>query len=176
MDERDLVQAQLEAAKGGSEEAFAGLLRAFYPALFRLVFQMVPCAQDVEDILQETFFRFHRSLGRLRRGEDPFPFLRTIAVRRTYTHMRRPRLREVSLDLLPEDLPELLVLGRTMDLQSIYGLIQGLPAKRRIVFVLREILGVEDSEIARQLSMREATVRRHAMLAREDLERRLSER
>ena len=176
MDKAETVQAQLEAAKAGNQEAFAGLLRTFYPALFRLVYQMVPCAQDVEDILQETFFRFHRSLGKLRAGEDPYPFLRTIAVRRTYTHLRRPRLHEVPLDLLPEDLPQLTVLDHAVGVQVLYGLVRELPAKRRMVFVLREILGIEDLEIARLLSLREGTVRRHAMLARKDLERRLSER
>ena len=137
---------------------------------------MVPCAQDVEEILQDAFFRFYKALKRLRPGEDPFPFLRTVAVRRTYSFLNRHRAETAALQDLPEDLPQLAVEGHSIDLRELYRWAAGLPPQQRLVFLLREVLGIEDPEIARLLDIREVTVRRHASLAREALEKALLEK
>lgn len=151
--------------------AFASLVGHYYAPLYRLVFQMLPCAQDVEEILQDTYFRFYKALGRIREGEDPFPYLRTVAVRRTYTFLSRHRAEAAVLQDLPEEVPELSVQGHIVGVETLYRWAAGLPAQRRLVFLLREVLGVEDAEIAHLLDVREVTVRRHASLAREQLER-----
>lgn len=155
-------------AREGDEGAFAQLMRAYYAPLFRVVFQMVPCREDVEEILQESFYRFYRSLGRLREGESPFPFLRTIAVRRTYTHLKARRVSTVSLEDLPESLPELSVVGVALGVADLYRWADSLPPKRRLVFLLREVEGLETAEIAGMMGLREPTVRRHASMAAQE--------
>jgi RNA polymerase sigma-70 factor (ECF subfamily) len=169
------ISEWLTAAKAGDDEAFGLLVRAYYPSLFRLVYQMVPCAQDVEDILQDALFRFYRAMKRVRDGEDPFPFLRTIVVRRTYSFLKHRRSDSVSLSDLPEDLPHLAAGGRTLEVGVLYRLAYRLPPQQRFVFLMRDVLGVDDREIARLLGLREPTVRRHASLARESLERMIRE-
>jgi RNA polymerase sigma-70 factor, ECF subfamily len=165
------VSRWIRAAKEGDDDAFEKLVEAYYRPLFRLVFQMVPNRQDTEDILQDTYFRFYGALRRLAPEADPFPFLRTIAVRRTYTFLRRDRRSDLRLDDLPEDLPQLNVVGHTYEVKTLYRWAQVLPPSQRLVFLLREILGVEDAEIARLAGIREVTVRRHASLARQALEK-----
>ena len=137
---------------------------------------MVPCAQDVEEILQDAFFRFFKALRRVRPDGDPFPFLRTIAVRRTYSFLRRHRIESQTLQDLPEDVPDLTIQGRTLGLAEVYRWAGGLPVQQRLVFLLREVLGIGDREIADLLGIREATVRRHASLAREAIEKAVHER
>lgn len=163
------IQAWLEAARRGDASAFESLVGFYQRPLYRLVFQMVPSREDAEDILQDTFFRFYLALGRLRGGEDPLPFLRTVAVRRTYTFLRRHRLRHESLEDLPENLPQLAIDGVQLEVREIYRWAENLPEARRLVFLLREVLGVEDSEVARLMGIRQPTVRRHAQLALQDL-------
>jgi len=165
------IQGWLEAARRGDASAFESLVGAYQRPVFRLVFQMVPSREDAEDILQETFFRFYLALGRLRPGEDPLPFLRTVAVRRTYTFLRHHRHRHESLEDLPENLPQLAVQGLQLDVKEIYRWAEGLPEARRLVFLLREVLGVEDAEVARLMGIRQPTVRRHAQLAFQDLKK-----
>lgn len=162
------IGSWIARARQGDEAAFADLMRAFYPALFKVVFEMVPSREDAEEILQETFFRFYKSLGRLREGENPFPFLRTIAVRRTYTHLQSRRVSTVSLDDLPENLPELAVVGVTLGVADLYRWADTLPPKRRLVFLLREVEGLETVEIAGMMGIRETTVRRHASIAAQE--------
>lgn len=166
----------IEAAKGGDQEAFSRLVALYYPPLFRLVYQMVPHREDVEDILQDSFFRFFRALRRVLPEQDPYPFLKTIAVRRTYSFLRRDRRREIPLDDLPDNLPQLEVLGQPYDVRALYAWAQSLPPSRRLVFLLREVLGVGDAEIARLAGIGQVTVRRHASLARQALEKSLSNR
>ena len=169
--DRGRLQGWLASAKAGDDEAFGRLLKAYYPALFRLVFQIVPSSPDVEEILQDAFFRFYRSLPRLRAGEDAFPFLRTVAVRRAYTFLKRRPPETISLDEVPGDLPALTVSGHALDVRRLYAWAAALPPKRRLVFILREVLGNEDVEVARLLGLSPATVRRHASLARQSLEK-----
>lgn len=171
MRDHTLAVQWVREAKAGKEEAFEHLVKAYYAPLFRLVFQMVPSAQDAEDILQETLYRFYRSLGHLREGEDPFPFLRTIAVRRTYTFLKRRGPESLSLEELPDDMPALSVQGHPLDLRTIYRWADTLSAQRRLVFLMRDVLGMGDPEIARLLSVSEVTVRRHGAMARQALEK-----
>ncbi len=165
------VEQWIRDAMGGDEEAFARLVKAYYGPLFRLVYQMVPHAHDAEDILQDTFFRFFQALRRLVPGQDPFPFLKTIAVRRTYSFLKRGDRLHVSLDSLPEGAHPLSVQGHPYEIRTLYLWAAKLPPAQRLVFLLREVLGVEDGEIARLTGLREVTVRRHASLARQTLER-----
>jgi RNA polymerase sigma-70 factor, ECF subfamily len=169
---REDVGRWIAPAREGDEGAFAELMRAYYPRLFKTVFEMVPSREDAEEVLQETFFRFYKSLGRLRDGEDPFPFLRTIAIRRTYTHLKSRRVSTVSLDDLPDNLPELAIVGVTLGVADLYRWADTLPPKRRMVFLLREVEGFETAEVARMMGLMEATVRRHASLASQEFRER----
>ena len=135
-------------------------------SLFRIVFQMVLNHSDVEEILQETFYRFFLALKRVK-DTDPYPFLKQIAVRRSYTFLKS-RKNEVSFDEIPEQSAELVVQGKSLGIREIYDFAYTLPPKRRIVFILREIMGMEDGEIARELGISETTVRRHAQMARDE--------
>ncbi len=174
MGEAEGPQEWLLAAREGDEEAFERLLRHFYRPLFRLVFQIVPVAEDAEEILQDAFFRFYRSLRRVRPGEDPYPFLKAIAVRRAYTHLRRRRAAP-AFEELPEGAADLRVEGRAFEPARLFRWAWTLPPRRRVVFLLREVMGLPDGEVASLLGVSEVTVRRHASLAREAFRRALEE-
>lgn len=161
-------------AREGSEEAFERLLRHYYRPLFRLVFQIVPVTEDAEEILQDAFFRFYRSLRRLRAGEDPYPFLKAIAVRRAYTHLRRKRTLP-AFEELPEGAADLRVEGTVLEPGLLFRWAWTLPPRRRVVFLLREVMGLPDGEVSALLGVSEVTVRRHASLAREAFRRALEE-
>jgi RNA polymerase sigma-70 factor (ECF subfamily) len=167
-------QEWLQAAREGDEGAFERLLRHYYRPLFRLVFQIVPNAEDTEEILQDAFFRFYKALRRLRPGEDPYPFLKAVAVRRAYTHLRRRRTAPL-FEELPEEAVDLRVGGRAFEPARLFRWAWTLPHRQRIVFLLREVMGLPDGEVSALLGIAEVTVRRHASLAREAFRRALEE-
>ena len=56
--------AVLARARQGDSEAFRALVERHSRAVFRLAFRMTGNEQDAEDVVQESFLRAYRQLGR----------------------------------------------------------------------------------------------------------------
>src|SRR5205809_6881804 len=56
--------AVLARARQGDSEAFRALVERHSQSLFRLAFRMTGNEQDAEDVVQESFLRAYRQLGR----------------------------------------------------------------------------------------------------------------
>lgn len=159
----------LKESQKGNEKSFEELVRIFTPHLFRLIYQITLNYADTEEILQETFYRFFLAIKRVKEG-DPFPFLRKIALRRSYTFLKKRKI-EVSFEEIPEESKELSIEGKSLVVREIYQFANSLPPKRRIVFILREILGFDDAEISKELNISETTIRRHSQMAKDELKK-----
>jgi len=51
-------------AKGGDNDAYRLLVERYSRSVFRLAYRMMGNEQDAEDVVQETFLRAYRQLGR----------------------------------------------------------------------------------------------------------------
>src|SRR6187200_3458533 len=56
--------ATLDRARQGDSEAFRALVERHSRTVFRLAFRMTGNEQDAEDVVQESFLRAYRQLGR----------------------------------------------------------------------------------------------------------------
>src|SRR6266498_2645899 len=56
--------AVLARARGGDEEAFRALVEQHSRRVFQLAFRMTGNEHDAEDVVQESFLRAYRQLGR----------------------------------------------------------------------------------------------------------------
>src|SRR6266852_4379740 len=56
--------AVLARARQGDSEAFRALVERHSQSVFRLAFRMTGNEQDAEDVVQESFLRAYRQLGR----------------------------------------------------------------------------------------------------------------
>lgn len=167
------IKELLRKSREGDEKSFEEIVKIYTSPLFRLVYQVTLNYADTEEILQETFYRFFLAIKRVK-DQDPFPFLRQIALRRSYTFLKKKRA-EVSLEELPEEeTKELSIEGKSIEIKEIYQFANSLPPKRRMVFILREILGFEDSEISKELKISETTIRRHSQIAKEELKKKFN--
>lgn len=63
MDEAE-VRERIQAVLDGEPERFAPLVHAYAPSLFNLAAKMTGSRDEAPDIVQETFFRAYRDLGR----------------------------------------------------------------------------------------------------------------
>ena len=80
----------LEARKG-DRAAFRELVRIMMPRLFAVVYSMVGNADEVNDILQDTFVRAYRGLPKLRQPEAFAGWITRIAVNTARTRLSRRR-------------------------------------------------------------------------------------
>src|SRR5919202_1342502 len=64
MERTETAAAVLDRARQGDSEAFRALVEQHSRSVFRLAFRMTGNEQDAEDVVQESFIRAYRQLGR----------------------------------------------------------------------------------------------------------------
>jgi len=150
----------VEQARKGSQEAFAALVRAHQDAVYSLCHHMTGNALEAEDLAQESFLRFYRSLDRFRAGTPVRPWLHKIAVNACLDALRQRKGAPLSLEEWPEgtppprspqgNTPEELCLHREARLAVQKALLR-LPSDYRAVLVLRYLEGLSYQEVAAAL-------------------------
>lgn len=156
VDERIL----LAAARDGDLDAFEALVRRHQDAVYRVALRILGSEADAEDVVQETFIRAWRSLGRFR-GESAFgTWLYRIATRRCLDLVasRRPtdELRDRGVEApggVQEDAEQR---GR---LEAVMRVIAALPPDQRVALVLREFEGLPYEQVAEVLDTTVAAVK-----------------
>ncbi|MFO0898835.1 MAG: RNA polymerase sigma factor [Pirellulales bacterium] len=104
----DEIQSLVVRCRGGETDAINDLVERFRGRVFALCYRMLGHRQDAEDMVQESFSRAIRSLGRWDEGRPFVPWLLAIAGNRCRTLLSRrkrfpqPNLTEV-VDWSPAD-------------------------------------------------------------------------
>ena len=157
--------AVLARARQGDSDAFRVLVERHSRNVFRLAFRMTGNEQDAEDVVQESFLRAYRQLGRFESRANFGTWLYRIVVNCSVDLMRARQARQAqarieSLDELdviptpaegpgPERLAQSAEIGaRVADAMS------GLSPLERAAFTLRHYEGRSIDEISRMLGLR----------------------
>jgi RNA polymerase sigma-70 factor (ECF subfamily) len=167
--------ALVAAAQEGNVRAFEALLSTHEAKVLRVLRYLGIPTSDREDVAQEVFVRVFRHLGGFRRGRPFGAWVYRITVNAAHDW----RLR---CGATPEEVPwseeAARIPGFGPDPDLARQLMAGLAAlseRERAVFVLRELEGLETSDVARALGITSITVRRHLGLARDRLRRLLED-
>lgn len=177
------LQALVVRVQAGDPLAFEQLYQRTRDDAARTLFHLVGRRAELEDLLQEVYLRLLKSVKRFR-GEARFrTFLYGVCTNVALSHLRWKRRR-------PEDtfaqLPEQVSGARGPDDEAerrqaarlIEAALEGLTAKKRIVFAYHELLGMGPEEIAQVVGSTPNTVRsrlHHARLEFNDAMQRLLE-
>jgi len=141
------------------DEMLTELMSSSGDRLLRLAYQLCHERAGAEDIVQEALARVYGSwLRRPRRVEFAEAYMRRAIVNE---YLRRSRLR-ASAELVTDDLPERAYPGfadAVAARDEIWRALSRIPARQRTVLVLRYYEDLADSEIARLIGAKEATVR-----------------
>ena len=90
--------ATVHANQSGDSEAFTALFRHFYPTIYAYAYRLSLCANDAQDIAQETFIKAARALPRFRPTAPFCHWLHHICTNTARDwqrrHVRRQRLNE----------------------------------------------------------------------------------
>jgi RNA polymerase sigma-70 factor (ECF subfamily) len=177
-----LPDTLVEKAQTGDGEAFRQIYQQYKGMVAHLAYNITGSQQDLEDIIQEAFLQVHRSI-RSFQGESKFStwlYRLTINVAMQYVRQHRKTagvkhsiddLRNLSDEgASPEECA-----STTEKRQILMNALSRISPKKRIVFILHEIQGIEAREVARILKIPTLTVRTRLFYARKAIFRLLME-
>ncbi|WP_437285251.1 RNA polymerase sigma factor [Sorangium sp. So ce406] len=174
--EPDDVGEWIRRFQSGDPAAFSEIFRRYRRDVARLVFRMLGPNADAEDVIQEVFIQVHRSLGDFR-GQSKFTtWLHRVTVNAVLMARRAARSRpvfagepsadhEVDHGMLPDE-----DAARARRIDAFRRVLERLPEKKRVVYVLHELEGIAPTEIAEIVGAPVLTVRTRLFYARREIE------
>jgi RNA polymerase sigma-70 factor (ECF subfamily) len=156
------------------ETELADLFRRFSPYVATIAYRLLGRDDDLDDLIQEVFIEAYRGLRQLRSPESVKAWLGRITVRRATKRLRRQRLRMFfSLEALPPDanlVDEAASPEERADVASTYRMIERIPVRQRVVWVLKHVEGETLDAIAALCHISKTTVQRRLRAAERALE------
>jgi len=173
----------IDRAREGDERAFRTLVERYESRVASTVIGMLGPGDEADDVGQETFIRFYRSLDRFRGDSSLATYLTRIAINLSLTALKkRKRLRSrfMSRDEAPRPDTEGAwdprgEIERVDARRRVRAAIDRLGADHRAVVVLRMIEGHSTRETAEILGVPAGTVMSRLARAMERLERDMKE-
>jgi len=169
------TQRWIRESRQGNRTAFAELVRSHQQFAYGIAFRLLWDAQEAEDIVQETFVRIWRNLGRfdLQRSFTTWMYaiVANLCRDRLRERLRRPSARsaEAPLEELPDPVDLVASVSGGEIQQIVCRLTESLPLKQRLVFTLRDLQDLSVREVATALDISEASVKTNLHLARRKL-------
>jgi RNA polymerase sigma factor (sigma-70 family) len=144
--------------------AFEGFYREHLARVLRGCTLVLLDQSAAEDIAAEAFARLWSKWGQIQSDDHAGGFVFKTAMRLC---ARKARRRELIGGVLERTAPD--EIARSLDRQEIFRALGQLPVRQRQAVVLRDWAGIETSEVAKLLGMRDSTVRVHLARGREAL-------
>lgn len=153
----------LRAFKRGDTNAFEALFKSHHKRLYNFLFSLLKSKEDAEEILQETFVKMWEN--RMFFDENyPFQALLFKIARNSFLDHSRKKVNKAVFDsefdlsarLSENSTDDYVLYWETKDI--IKKIIDGLPPKRRQIFLMQKIEGLSRLEIAQQLNISIITV------------------
>lgn len=177
--------ALIQRTLAGEQKAYELLVIKYQKRIERLVARMLRDANQVPDVVQETFINAYRALHQFRGDARFYTWLHRIAVNTTYKALQEKKRNPlVSFsDLSPDnedehetfssqveptsdETPEAVVAARQVA-EAMNAAMQALPPESRQALELREMEGLSYEEIAQLMDIPIGTVRSRIFRARE---------
>jgi RNA polymerase sigma-70 factor, ECF subfamily len=159
--------AAVALARDGDSEAFRALVERHGRAVYRVAHRLTGNAHDAEDVVQETFLRAYRQLGRFESRANFTTWLHRIAVNCSIDLIRARPHRESGHDSADleqigagrvihesgQQTPERLMLSTEVH-DRVTEAMGGLSRMERAAFVLRHFEGQSIDDISRTLGLK----------------------
>lgn len=188
----DLDTPWVTQAKAGDFEAFEHLVNRHEKRLYAFAMHILRNREDAEDAVQSTFVKALEHLQDFRETAAFGTWLTRIAGNTALTFLRKRKNNPISLDEATNENEEGFIPHPDFiadwshdptkkleqdELQTILDrAIEALPEKHRLVFMLRDVVGMQINETAGMLGISEANVKVRLLRARLALRERLTRR
>src|SRR5438034_7465784 len=155
--------AVLARARQGDSDAFRALVERHSRSVFRLAYRMTGNEQDAEDVVQESFLRAYKQLGRFESRANFGTWLYRIVSNCSVDLMRAKQARhdqsrgdslDEAVELPATDLPNPERQAQSAEIQRrVQGALADLSPLERAAFTLRHYEGRSIDEISRTLGL-----------------------
>jgi RNA polymerase sigma-70 factor (ECF subfamily) len=153
----------IKAFKNGNIEAFEKLFDRYHKKLYVFLYQLLHSKEDAEEIVQETFIKIWEKREEFIEGYPFDSFLFKIA-KNAFLNLNRKKINHrvftdhlTLLSKISEDTTDnYIIFKETRDI--INSVIDGLPPKRKEIFLLRQTQELSRKEIAKKLGISIVTV------------------
>lgn len=176
-------------SQAGEFVAYEELVRRYHGKIYGLVYSMVSCREDAEDVTQEVFVKAWKALGHFREQSGFYTWIYRIALNRTINfRKRRNRRQTINLDEFNPDIKtaesyrEFSTKGSVLRKMSL-GEFQKkmneamlkLSEKHRAVVAMHDVQGMPHADIAKIMRCSTGTVRSRLFYAHKQLQAELAE-
>jgi RNA polymerase sigma-70 factor (ECF subfamily) len=176
----DELAGLVEAARGGDQTAFEALVRATTADTYTLAFRLTGNEEDARDVVQETYLRAYKGIGKFRGDAQLSTWLYRITANCAANQLgRRKRHRHDDLaddaplpDLSPDADPSAQAEASNLRDRLTVAL-DDLPPSLRSVVVLRDVYDLPHEAIAAELGISESAAKVRLHRARKQLRERL---
>jgi len=170
---QDQLQETMRKIRNGDQAAFRELVDGFRQSAFRLSFRILCDEEEARDAVQESFIKIWTARNSVNLEKKITTWIYRIFTNTALDRYRSMKRRnQAPLETVPEMLKNMNDEGfeRGMHNRDLAGLIQAvsgrLPEKQRLVFLLRDIEGMESAEVQQILEMNEMSVKSNLYHAR----------
>lgn len=175
-------QGLIDACRAGKTEAYGDLVRRYQDRLYPTVLRLAGCAEDAQDLLQETFLLAYEKLGRFHGESSFYTWVYRIAVNLALSSRRRRPMARLAAGpgggppepvVDPHETDPSLPIERAERDLIIQDALNALAADHRAVVVMKEFDGLRYEQIGAILGIPVGTVRSRLHRARCELRERL---
>jgi RNA polymerase sigma-70 factor (sigma-E family) len=139
-----------------SDEAFAELVHAAWPGLYRTAYLLLGEHQLAEDLVQTALAKTYASWGKVREPAAAAGYARVVLANTAASWFRRRSWRN---ELPSSALPELPTSAEPSDRPAVLAALATLPPRQRAVVVLRYYDDLSVRDVAHALGISEGTVK-----------------
>jgi RNA polymerase sigma-70 factor (ECF subfamily) len=161
----------------GDEAAFNEIFRAYRSLVWGVLHHLMPHDPELEDVVQQAFVEVFRSLDTFEGRSKLSSWVARVALHVGYHHLRRKKSRPHDYEA-DRSLPDLIdpsprgdpeaAAERAEAIARVYAILETLPEKKRTVFILNDLQGLAQEEVAEIVGTNIATVRTRLFYARRE--------
>ncbi len=144
----------IELCLSGNEAGFRFLYEKYAKNLINFINSFLHSKEDSEEVLQEVFLRFFKSIKRVNPDVDGvYPYLKKIALNKVYDKLKKRKREKEKVEYYIKNHN-----SSSEDNSFFYEIVSKLPERQRIVLILKKIEGYSIKELSKELGISEKAV------------------
>jgi RNA polymerase sigma-70 factor (ECF subfamily) len=174
------LQEIIERVKKGDQAAFRRIVEEYRQQAFSMAFRIMCDEEEARDVVQESFIKIWQKMGTYDMTQKFSTWLYRVVANTAIDRMRQiKRQNLVSLDnvISKIDHANLDFTEKEIDNKETAELIrfiaEGLPEKQQMVFILRDLEGIDSLEVRQILNLSETSVKSNLYHARQAIREKL---